>query len=232
MSKHLQRELDQLRHELLSLFGIVEQMIDKAFQALRDRRTDLALEVINSDRVVDQREVHIEEECLKLLALHQPVASDLRWLTMVIKINADLERMADLGCNIAERAQALNLHPLFPIPDDLQTMVYEASAMVRQALDAFVEADISLAEKVIASDDQVDALNRKMIDELQAKMKESPDNVEPALHCFSAVRNLERIADLAENLAEDVIFMAEGEIVRHRHGQGHGHAHRAARGEE
>lgn len=223
MSKHLQRELDQLRHELLSLFGIVEQMIGNAFQALRDRRTDLARQVIDTDQVVDEREVHIEEECLKLLALHQPVASDLRWLTMVIKINSELERMADLACNIAERAQALNLHPLFPIPDDLQTMVREASAMVRQALDAFVEADITLAQKVIAADDLVDTLNRKVIDELQAKMKESPDNVEPALHCFSAARHLERVADLAENLAEDVIFMAEGEIVRHRHGHGHGH---------
>ena len=217
MSKHLQRELDQLRHELLSLFGIVEQMIGKAFRALRDRRTDLAREVISSDEIVDQREVGSEEECLKLLALHQPVASDLRWLTMVIKINADLERMADLACNIAERAVALNLYPMFPIPDDLQAMVREASTMVRQALDAFVDTDVKLAETVIKSDDLVDLLNRNVIEELQERMKESPENVEPALHCFSAARHLERVADLAENLAEDVIFMVNGEIVRHRH---------------
>lgn len=219
MSKHLQRELDQLRDELLSLFGIVEQMIGKAFRALRDRRPDLAREVIETDQIVDEREVHIEEECLKLLALHQPVASDLRWLTMVIKINSDLERIADLGCNIAERAEALHLYPLFPIPEDLQVMVREASTMVRQALDAFVDTDVALARKVIAADDLVDALNRKMIDELQERMKEAPENVEPALHCFSATRHLERIADLAENLAEDVIFMVEGAIVRHRHDQ-------------
>ncbi|XZE54435.1 phosphate signaling complex protein PhoU [Planctomycetaceae bacterium SH139] len=217
MSKHLERELDQLRHELLSLFGIVEQMIAKAFQALRDRRTDLAREVIKTDEIVDSREVKIEEECLKLLALHQPVASDLRWLTMVIKINSDLERMADLACNIAERAEALNLHPLFPIPDDLQAMVREASTMVRQALDAFVDTDVALARTVIKSDDTVDQLNRKVIVELQDHMKQNPSEVEPALHCFSAARHLERIADLAENLAEDVIFMVEGQIVRHGH---------------
>lgn len=219
MSKHLERELDQLRHELLSLFGIVEQMIAKAFQALRDRRTDLAREVIKTDEIVDSREVKIEEECLKLLALHQPVASDLRWLTMVIKINSDLERMADLACNIAERAEALNLHPLFPIPDDLQAMVREASTMVRQALDAFVDTDVALARTVIKSDDTVDQLNRKVIVELQDHMKQNPSEVEPALHCFSAARHLERIADLAENLAEDVIFMVEGQIVRHGHHQ-------------
>lgn len=215
MSKHLQRDLDQLRHELLSLFGIVEQMIANAFRALRDRRTDLARDVIATDEQVDSREVHIEEECLKLLALHQPVASDLRWLTMVIKINSDLERMADLACNIAERAEALNLYPMFPIPEDLQTMVRKASAMVRYALDAFVDTDVKLAKSVIKADDEVDELNRNVIAQLQDLMKESPENVEPALHCFSAARHLERVADLAENLAEDVIFMVDGQIVRH-----------------
>jgi len=215
MSKHLQRELDELRHELLALFGIVEQMIAKAFRALRDRRTDLAREVIGSDEDVDAREVRIEEECLKLLALHQPVASDLRWLTMVIKINSDLERMADLACNIAERAEALNLYPMFPIPNDLQAMVREASTMVRHALDAFVDTDVKLAKQVIQADDSVDDLNRRVIAELQELMKAAPENVEPALHCFSAARHLERVADLAENLAEDVIFMVDGQIVRH-----------------
>lgn len=218
MSKHLERELDQLRHELLSLFGVVEQMIAKAFQALRDRRVDLAKEVIEEDHIVDSREVHIEEECLKLLALHQPVARDLRWLTMVIKINSDLERMADLGCNIAERATALHRYPEFPIPDRLQKMVHEASKMVRHALDAFVDSDVEMAKSVIISDDVVDELNREVIIELQQRMRETPEEVEPALHCFSAARHLERVADLAENLAEDVIYMIEGQIVRH--GQG------------
>ena len=219
MSKHLEREMDQLRHELLSLFGVVEEMINKAFHALRDRRVDLAQQVIERDQLVDTREVRIEEECLKPLALHQPVASDLRWLTMVIKINSDLERMADLACNIAERAEALNLYPMFPIPNQLQQMVKEASTMVRQALDAFVDTDVQAARTVIKTDDIVDQLNRDIIVDLQELMKESPENVDPALHCFSAARHLERVADLAENLAEDVIFMVEGQIVRHRHGE-------------
>jgi phosphate transport system protein len=218
MSKHLQRELEQLRHELLSLFGIVEQMIDRAVQALCDRRIDLAEEVVLTDTEVDHREVLIEEGCLKILALHQPVAGDLRWLTTVIKINSDLERMADLACNIAERAQALYRFPAFPIPDRLQVMVSEANRMVRQALDAFVDGDAELASHVIRTDDIIDRLNREVIEELQGRMKDSPEQVEPALHCFSAARHLERIADLAENLAEEVVYMVKGEIVRHLHG--------------
>lgn len=218
MSKHLERELEQLRHELLSLFGIVERMIDRAVQALCDRKIDLAEEVILTDTEVDHREVLIEEECLKILALHQPVAGDLRWLVTVIKINADLERMADLACNIAERAQAIYRFPNFPIPDKLRTMVSEANRMVRQALDAFVDGDATLASHVIRTDDIIDGLNRDVIDQLQTRMQENSDQVEPALHCFSAARHLERIADLAENLAEEVVYMVEGEIVRHMHG--------------
>ncbi len=219
MSKHLQRELEQLRRELLSVFGIVEQMIDRAVLALCDRRVSLAEEVIQSDKEVDQREVRIEEDTLKILALHQPVAGDLRWLVTVVKINTDMERMADLACNIAERAQAIYRFPLFPIPEKLRVMVSEANRMVRQALDAFVEGDAVLANHVIKTDDVIDRLNREVIEELQQRMQEDPDQIEPALHCFSAARHLERIADLAENLAEEVIYMVEGEIVRHLHGQ-------------
>lgn len=219
MSKHLQRSLEDLRHELLALFGVVEQMVDKAVRALMERRSDLADEVIATDEVVDGREVLIEEECLKVLALHQPVASDLRWLTTVIKINSDLERMADLACNIAERAKALAMYPLFPVPEDLTPMVREANGMVRRALDAFVEMDSGLAAEVIRSDDRMDALNRLMIERLQDLMRQDPEYVVPAVHCFSASRHLERIGDLAENLAEDVIYMVDGEIVRHMHGE-------------
>lgn len=218
MSKHLQRELDRIRTELLSQFGVVEQMVDKSVRSLCDRRTDLAQQVIDADEIVDNREVRIEEECLKILALHQPFASDLRWLVTVLKINGEMERMADLACNIAERAQSLNFYPLFPIPDNLLVMVREANNMVRQTLDAFVESDPVLASHVIRLDDSVDALNRQVIDELRARMKEDPEYIEPALHCFSAARHLENIADLAEHLSEEIIYMVEGEIVRHKHG--------------
>lgn len=215
-SRHLQRSLDRLQSDVLSLFGIVEQMINKSVKALYDRDVTLADEVIETDESVDQREVAIEDDCLKLLALHQPVASDLRWTTTVIKINSDLERMADLACNIAERAKALAHFPMFPIPDDLETMVSEATTMVSRALDSFVETNTSLALNVMRSDDRIDELNRRLICELREVMKSSPESVEPALHCFSAARHLERIADLAENISEDVVFLVDGEIIRHK----------------
>ncbi|QDV15206.1 hypothetical protein CA51_51180 [Rosistilla oblonga] len=215
-SRHLQRSLDRLQSDLLSLFGIVEQMINKSVRSLYQRDINLADEVIKSDEIVDQREVAIEDDCLNLLALHQPVASDLRWTTTVIKVNSDLERMADLACNIAERAKALTHFPLFPIPDDFEPMVSEATTMVSRALDSFVESNTSLAFSVMRSDERVDELNRSLIQELREIMKRDPDSVEPALHCFSAARHLERIADLAENISEDVVFLVEGEIIRHK----------------
>jgi phosphate transport system protein len=217
MSKHLQRGLEDLREDLLSLFGVVEQMVDMAVRSLVERRTDLANRVIQTDSTVDSREVKLEEECLKLLALHQPVATDLRQVISVVKINSELERMADLACNIAERALALDMYPLFSVPDELNDMVRESNSMVRRALDAFVSGDTERAREVIRDDDVVDALNRIIIDHLQELMQESPEHVVPAVHCFSASRNIECVADLATSLAEDVIYLIEGEIVRHAH---------------
>jgi len=219
MSKHLQLGLDDLREELLALFGVVEQMIDMAVRSLVERRPDLANRVIQTDSVVDAREVKLEEECLKMLALHQPVATDLRQVITVVKINSELERMADLACNIAERAMALDLYPLFTVPDELNDMVRESNSMVRRALDAFVTGDTAKAREVIRDDDVVDAMNRIIIDQLQELMQESPEHVIPAVHCFSASRNIECVADLATSLAEDVVYLVEGEIVRHIHAQ-------------
>jgi phosphate transport system protein len=219
MSKHLQRGLDELRRQLVGQFGIVEEMIQLAVRSLVERRAELADRVIGTDSAVDATDILIEEECLKLLALHQPVAVDLRWLITVIKVNGELERMADLACNIAERAKSLDLHPLFPVPEELTEMATYATNMVRQALDAFVEGDVRKAAQVIRSDDRVDALNRVVIDHLQELMREDRELIDPAVHCFSASRHLERIADLAENLAEEVLYLIDGEIVRHKHGR-------------
>lgn len=218
MSKHLQRDVDDLQRSLMLLFGIVEQMIDKAVRALCEQRVELADEVINTDTRVNQVEVEIEEDCLKILALHQPVAADLRRVTTVLKINTELERIADLACNIAERAQCMHEHPYFPIPEELNPMVRQATMMVRLALNSFVESDLSLAKKVIQLDATVDDFNLSVILELKSLMKQDSELVEPALHCFSASRHVERIADHAENIAEDVIYLVDGEIVRHRHG--------------
>jgi phosphate transport system protein len=218
MSKHLDRELDRLRRDLVEQMGVVEQMIQMAVRSLVERRTDLADSVIQEDVTVDVTDIRIEEECLKLLALHQPVATDMRWLITVVKVNSDLERMADLACNIAERAKAISIYPLFPVPVEFNEMVAEAAKMVRVSLDSFIESDPAKARTVIRSDDAVDALNGIVIDRLHEQMKEDSDHIEPAVHCFSASRHLERIADLAENIAEDVIYLVQGEIIRHKHG--------------
>lgn len=217
MSKHLQRDMDQIRSHLLDLFGVVEQMIDNAVRSLCERRADLAAEVIKADDYVDSQEVAVEEECLKILALHQPVASNLRVVTTVIRINSDLERVADLACNIAERAQAITRFPNFPIPDELPDMANATKEMLRSALDAFITMNLELAEQVIKMDDGIDQQNRNVIHELRELMRENPDFVEPALHCFSGARHIERIADLAENVAEDVIYIVDGKIIRHSH---------------
>lgn len=218
MTKHLERELDHLRGELINQFGVVEQMIQLAVRSLVERRVDLADRVIQSDTGVDETDIRIEEECLKLLALHQPVATDMRWLICVVKVNGELERMADLACNIAERAKSLDLFPLFPVPEEMTEMVMATTSMVKTSLDAFVERDSKKATEAIRADDLVDAMNRVVIDQLHEMMKSDSDQIEPGVHCFSASRHLERIADLAESISEDVIYLVEGEIVRHKHG--------------
>jgi phosphate transport system protein len=216
MSKHLERDLDNLQKDLLALAASVEEAIHKAIRSLQERDVDLAEEVIDGDNDIDEEENHVEEECLKVLALHQPVAVDLRRVTAVLQINTDLERMADLAEDIAERAGALARWPAIPIPADLQRMTDLASSMVRQALDAFVNLDARLARLVCRLDDEVDLYNKRIIDELIRLMQRSPDMVEPGLSFFSATRHLERIADHATNIAEDVIYLVEGAIVRHR----------------
>jgi phosphate transport system protein len=216
MSKHLERDLDDLQKDLLALAASVEEAIHKAIRALQERDVPLAEEVIDGDNDIDEEENHVEEECLKVLALHQPVAVDLRRVAAVLLINTDLERMADLAEDIAERALALARWPAIPIPADLQRMTDLASSMVRQALDAFVNLDAKLARLVCRLDDEVDRYNKSIIDELIRLMQRSPDMVEPGLSLFSATRHLERIADHATNVAEDVIYLVEGAIVRHR----------------
>jgi phosphate transport system protein len=201
----------------LSISSMVEEMIDKATQALSDRRYDLADQVVASDPFVDQHEVHVEEECLKMLALHQPVAVDLRRIATVMKVNNDLERIADLAVSIAQRAKAMDEFPAFPIPEQLPQMVVLATQMVRGAMDAFVNMDAAAARRIMAMDSSVDQHNRDLIGVLQSLMQKRPELVAAAVHCFSAVRHIERIADHATNIAEDVVYLVEGDIVRHRH---------------
>jgi phosphate transport system protein len=215
MSKHLERDLEALEREILAQSSLVEEMIAKACRALFDRRADISREVIANEEGINMREVKIEEECLKILALHQPVAVDLRRTATVLKINSELERIADLAVNIAERTQSLAEHLEFETPDRLERMSLKATDMVHDALDAFVDLDVAAAREVCRRDDEVDELNRQVIDELYETMQSRPELVEPAMHMFSISRHVERIADCATNIAEDVIYLVEGEIARH-----------------
>ena len=216
MSKHLQRDLDYLKKELLGIASMVEQAANKALRAVMDRRTDLAEVVVKDDENIDKREVHIEEYCLKVLALHQPVAADLRFIITVLKVNNDLERMGDLAVNIAERALYLSAHPQLEVSLDFTQMAEDVRTMVRSSLDALTNQNTKLARDVLAMDDKIDAANRKMFALMEEQMRADPENISRAGCLLSVSRHLERIADLATNIAEDVVYMVEGEMIRHR----------------
>ena len=215
MSKHLERDLNNLQCDLLAMAAAVEEAIHKATRALQERDAALAQQVIDGDHQIDMDENQVEEECLKILALHQPVAIDLRRIAAALKINNELERMADLAEDIAERALQLSGYPALPIPQKLQRMTDLTTTMVRQSLDAFVNLDSRQARRVCRLDDEVDRFNNDIIQELIVMMQGSQAMVEPGLSLFSATRHLERIADHATNVAEDVVYLVEGVIIRH-----------------
>jgi phosphate transport system protein len=215
MSIHLNRDLENVQRRILSLASAVEQIVEKSIRALFDRDAKLARTLMESDTPIDLEETVIEDECLKILALHQPVAGDLRRVATIVKINSDLERMADLAVNIAERALALAKGPEVPVPAMFRQMTDLTNTMVRDSLDAFLKLDVALAKRVCRLDDEVDRYNREIIDYVSDFMKQSPGNVDAGLHLFSAARQLERIADHATNIAEDVVYLAEGKIIRH-----------------
>lgn len=217
MSRHLNRDLEALEQELLAQGSQVELMINLASQALKELRSDLIEQLMENENEVDDREVAIEEDCLKILALHQPVAVDLRRVTTVMKVNGDLERIADLAVDIGERSQNLITYGSLFLPERIDDMAEAAGSMVRDALDAFVRQDIATAKAVCRRDDVVDQLNKELITELHKLVSSQEADIEPAFHFFSASRHLERIADHATNIAEDVIYLIEGEIARHQH---------------
>jgi phosphate transport system protein len=216
MSKHLQRDLDNLQRDLLALATLVEEAIHNSIHALQRRDAVLAQKVIEGDTEIDQKENQVTEDCLKILALHQPVAGDLRKIAVAMMISTDLERMGDLAEEIVERSVLLARHPRLPIPEKLQRMTDLTTLMVRQSLDCFVNLDARNASRVLVLDDEVDRYNSMIIQDLIATMRASPELVEPGLSLFSVTRHLERIADHATNIAEDVIYLVEGEVVRHR----------------
>lgn len=217
MSLHLQRDLDQLKREILQLGSMVEVAINKSIMALHERRIDIAKEVFDGEQFINQKEVVIEENCLKILALHQPVAVDLRFIVVILKVNNDLERMGDFAVNIAKRAATLAELPTIAFPTEFSnTMPKTIQTMVKNCLDALVRLDVDTAQSVIILDDEVDDINRNMYVKLRQMMESKPETIEAAIELLSCSRYLERTADLATNIAEDVIFMVNGEVVRHQ----------------
>lgn len=216
MPIHLHRDLDHLAKEVLSLGALVEEATNHAIEALIHRRPELAERVLQGDDQIDQREVEVEIDCLKMLALHQPVAADLRYIVAVLKVNNDLERMGDLAVNVAERAHYLAQHDPIGVSLDFETMGELVKRMVRDCLDAVVRRDVDVARRVMADDDRVDEINRGMFGILEQAMNKDPSTIKRAVHLLSASRHLERIADLATNIAEDVVFMVDGAVIRHQ----------------
>ncbi len=216
MSIHLQNDLDRLKRELLQMGSLVEEATNKAITSIVQRDPVMAREVLEGDDVIDSKELQVEDQCLKVLALHQPVASDLRFLVATIKVNNDLERMGDLAQNIAERSLYLSSQPPIDVHIDFQRLLDRARGMVKQSLDSLVNEDSDLARRVCEQDSEVDELNRHMFVVLEDLMRREPASVERAVQTLSVARHLERIADLATNIAEDIVFMVEGEVIRHR----------------
>ena len=214
-SRQYERELQQLKEKILLLGGTVELMIASSMKSLLTRDSDLAKSVIASDPKVDAMELEIDHLCVNLLALRQPAASDLRFITTALKIVTDLERIGDLTVNISERAIELNEEPPLKPYIDIPRMASQVAGMVHQALDAFVNRNPAMAREVLGEDDSVDRLNVQLFRELLTYMIEEPKNVARALRITFIAKYLERIADHATNIAQMVIFLCEGQDVRH-----------------
>ncbi len=216
MSAHTQRGLEQLKERILSLGALVEESLRNSIQALIDRDEAMANRVIDDDTLIDDLEVDIEEDCLKFLALYQPVAADLRFIVATLKINNDLERVGDLAVNIAERVAFLARHRPPRTVLDFQLMASKSQRMLQLSLDALVKGDVVQAWDVCVADEEVDQLNREMFILIQKAILNNPDDLESLIHLLSISRHLERAADLASNVAEEVIYMVEGKIIRHK----------------
>lgn len=217
MTVHFQRDLDRLKKELLSVGSMVETSVNYSIAALVNHQLELAQEVIDMDDLIDNREIEVEEQCLKVLALHQPVAADLRFVITVMKVNNDLERMGDYAVHIAERTEYLLSGPALDIPTDyFNEMAKRVQTMVMKVLDALISRNSQEAREVVKMDEEVDELHWRFFDIVMNLARMDPNSVERAFHTLSASRHLERIGDLATNIAEDIVFMVEGEVIRHQ----------------
>ena len=215
MQVHLQKEMSKLKKRIISLSALVEENLRLSLRSVEKADTCLGEMVRDRDREIDDLEVEIEEDCLKILALHQPVATDLRFVVAVLKMNNDLERIGDMAVNIAERAGRFSADEPMDLMADLTRMAGKAQSMLRRSLDSVVNVDLPLAREVLAADDEVDAIYRHVIQEVKQRLGNLPVNVDELLQAMVVAKHLERVADLATNIAEDSIYMVEGRIVRH-----------------
>lgn len=216
LKRHFDRELKDLKNRILRMGGTVEDLIVRSIEALRNRDRSLVAEALKIEDEIDAEEVQIEEDCLKLIALYQPVAGDLRFIAAVLKINSELERMGDLAVHIAERARDLSGGGEWHVPTDLRRMSTDVQRMVRNSLESLVNHDSELAVHVMRADDEVDEHHSRMFDLVSRELQQNPQDVGRLLQLLSVSRHLERIADSATNIAEDVYYLVEGEIIRHR----------------
>ena len=215
METHFQQELNKLKGSLLQMAGLAERSISNAVEALVKRDTPLAEKTIAEDEKINQMELRVDDMCLKLLALHQPMAADLRFITSAMRINTELERIGDQATNIAERVISLNQEPQLKPYIDIPRMAEITQSMVKDVLDAFVNGDAQLARSVCERDDQVDGLNDQVFRELLTYMMSDSKTITRAVHLIIVSRCLERIADHATNIAEGVIFMVKALVIKH-----------------
>lgn len=216
MSVHMQRELDTLKKKVLSLGGMVEENLRRSFAALKQQNPRLATEAREHDKAIDRMEVELEEECLKALALYQPVAWDLRYITSIIKINHDLERIGDQAVNMAKCVTTLRQHPGLKLPDEFDKVSQLAQQQVKLSLDAMAHMDSQLARQVWIADQEVDDLSDALYDRVKDCIRDDPALLDAYLPLIDLSRYVERIGDHAVNIAKDILYMEEGEIVRHR----------------
>ena len=216
MTKRFINEIEKLKKKILQLTAMVEGNLSKAVKAVAEFDTKLAEAVIEYDSQIDSFEVEVEEECLKILALHQPVAADLRYVIASLKINNDLERIGDLAVNIAKRTIGIQKHSSAQIPFDLSEMLNLVVKLVKKSTDSLINNDSNLARQVCIEDDEIDDLHKNSINILKEEIEKAPQLIDFYISLLNVSRNLERIADHATNIAEDVIYNIEGEIVRHK----------------
>jgi phosphate transport system protein len=214
--RHFQEELEALKERLLAMGGLAEERVRVAVRAVAEREGGALQAVVSGDEPINDFHIELDDRCFKLLALHQPMAADLRTIVAAVKINTDLERVGDLAVNVAEAGKRYLQHPPVKPLIDIPRMGDIAQVMLRDALDAFVRRDVFLAEAVLAKDDDLDALKTQIFRELLTFMLQDPATIEPALDLILISRHLERIGDHATNIAEDVIFMVSARDVRHQ----------------